>query len=81
MTEQHPEQHAEQAPEPSGLEQQAPRQSVPQPLGDDATGDIVIDAALQDLRDAPDDDLDAQIDAGRRVQQTLQARLGDLGGE
>ena len=50
-------------------------------LGDQATGDIVIDAALQDLQDAPSDDLDAQIDAGQRVQQTLQARLSDLGGE
>lgn len=50
-------------------------------LGDHATGDIVIDSALQDLRDAPSDDLDAQIDAGQRVHQTLQARLSDLGGE
>jgi hypothetical protein len=50
-------------------------------LGDQATGDLVIDSALQDLRDAPDDDLDAQIEAGRSVQQTLQARLSDLGGE
>ena len=50
-------------------------------LGDHATGDIVIDSALQDLQDAPQDDLDAQIDAGQRVQQTLQSRLSDLGGE
>jgi hypothetical protein len=41
----------------------------------------VIDSALQDLQNAPRDDLDAQIDAGQRVQQTLQARLSDLGGE
>ena len=50
-------------------------------LGDHATGDIVIDSALQDLQNAPTDDLDAQIEAGQRVQQTLQARLSDLGGE
>jgi DNA polymerase-3 subunit gamma/tau len=50
-------------------------------LGDRATGDIVIVSALQDLQNAPADDLDAQIDAGQRVQQTLQARLSDLGGE
>lgn len=50
-------------------------------LGDHATGDIVIDSALQDLQSAPSDDLDAQIEAGQRVQQTLQARLSDLGGE
>ncbi len=50
-------------------------------LGDHATGDIVIDSALQDLQNAPQNDLDAQIDAGQRVQQTLQARLSDLGGE
>ncbi|NYG08255.1 DNA polymerase-3 subunit gamma/tau [Phycicoccus badiiscoriae] len=50
-------------------------------LGDQATGDIVIDAALQDLQDAPADDLDAQIQAGQRVQQTLHARLSDLAGE
>ncbi len=50
-------------------------------LGENATGDIVIDAALQDLQAAPADDLDAQIEAGQRVQQTLQGRLSDLGGE
>jgi DNA polymerase-3 subunit gamma/tau len=50
-------------------------------LGDTATGDIVIDSALQDLRDAPDDDLDAQIEAGQRGHRTLQGRLSDLGGE
>lgn len=50
-------------------------------LGDAATGDIVIDAALQDLRDAPADDLDAQLEAGGRVHRTLQARLSDLGDE
>jgi len=50
-------------------------------LREHATGDIVIDAALQDLRDAPEDDLDARIAAGRRVHQTLQGRLSHLGGE
>ena len=30
------------------------------------TGDIVIDAALRDLAAAPDDDLDAQLEAGTR---------------
>jgi DNA polymerase-3 subunit gamma/tau len=66
------------AAEPPTTEPQA---SVDQGLGEHATGDIVIDSALQDLRNAPDDDLDAQVEAGRRVQETLQARLGDLGGE
>jgi hypothetical protein len=65
-------------PEPQMPEPQAP---ADQELGEHATGDIVIDSALQDLRNAPDDDLDMQIEAGRRVQETLQARLGDLGGE
>ena len=50
-------------------------------LGEHSTGDIVIDSALQDLRDAPADDLDAQVEAGRRVHQTLQGRLSHLGGE
>ncbi|MGO4343433.1 hypothetical protein [Pedococcus sp. 2YAF34] len=50
-------------------------------LGEHTTGDIVIDSALQGLRDAPEDDLDARIDAGRRVHQTLQGRLSHLGGE
>ena len=50
-------------------------------LGEHATGDIVIDSALQDLRDAPEGDLDAPIAAGRRVRQTLQGRLSHLGGE
>ena len=45
------------------------------------TGDVLIDAALRGLDDAPPEDLDAQIEAGRRVHQTLQARLSDLGGE
>ncbi|HEY3534298.1 MAG TPA: hypothetical protein VGK60_01930 [Pedococcus sp.] len=69
MSEQHPQ------PEP-----QQPEAPVERGLGEHATGDIVIDSALQDLRNAPDD-LDAQIEAGRRVQETLHARLGDLGGE
>jgi len=45
------------------------------------TGDVLIDAALRGLDEAPPEDLDAQIEAGRRVHQTLQARLSDLGGE
>lgn len=45
------------------------------------TGDVLIDAALRGLDEAPSEDLDAQIEAGRRVHQTLQARLSDLGGE
>ena len=44
------------------------------------TGDIVIDSALRDLAAAPDDDLDAQLEAGEAVHRTLQSRLGDLGG-
>jgi hypothetical protein len=50
-------------------------------LGDAATGDIVIDSALEDLQQVPDDDLDAQIEAGQRVHDTLKSRLSDLGGE
>jgi len=87
------EQPERQVPERQVPERQVPERQVPEPqqpepeqaevqeLGEDATGDIVIDSALQNLRNAPDDDLDAQIEAGRRVQETLQARLGDLGGE
>ena len=44
------------------------------------TGDIVIDSALGDLAAAPDDDLDAQLEAGEAVHRTLQSRLSDLGG-
>ncbi len=44
------------------------------------TGDLVIDSALRDLAATDDDDLDAQIEAGERIQHTLQSRLGDLGG-
>lgn len=58
-----------------------PAPPAAQALGEHATGDIVIDSALQDLQDAPAEDLDAQIQAGQRVQSTLQARLSDLGGE
>jgi hypothetical protein len=73
------------APVPSAPVPSAPRQAPgPQDapnLGEHSTGDIVIDSALQDLRNAPADDLDAQIEAGRRVHQTLQGRLSHLGGE
>ena len=44
------------------------------------TGDLVIDAALRNLADAPPDDLDAQVEQGEQVQRTLQGRLSDLGG-
>lgn len=43
------------------------------------TGDIVIDAALQDLAAVPSDDLGATITAGEALAATLQARLSDLG--
>ncbi|MEO5982587.1 MAG: hypothetical protein ABIQ13_09770 [Pedococcus sp.] len=59
----------------------APARTDAPDLGEHATGDIVIDSALQDLREAPADDLDGQIEAGRRVHQTLQGRLSHLGGE
>jgi hypothetical protein len=81
VTEHHLQQPEPQQPEPQQPEPQQPEAPVEQGLGEHATGDIVIDSALQDLRNATHDDLDAQIEAGRRVQQTLQARLGDLGGE
>ncbi|HZB66377.1 MAG TPA: hypothetical protein VE503_03065 [Ornithinibacter sp.] len=44
------------------------------------TGDVVIDAALRELADAPADDLDALLSAGEVVHRTLQSRLTDLGG-
>ena len=44
------------------------------------TGDLVIDAALRNLAEAPEDDLDAQVERGEQVQRTLQGRLSDLGG-
>jgi hypothetical protein len=70
------------SPDPSSAEPATPAAPSQHPgLGDQATGDIVIDSALQDLQDAPDGDLDATIEAGQRVQQTLQARLADLAGE
>ena len=79
----HDEQHDQQPHE--GHDEQDHHAAQPGPgqqqPGADSTGDIVIDSALQDLRDAPADDLDAQTEAGQRVQQTLQARLGELGGE
>ena len=52
----------------------------PTRLGEHATGDIVIDAALQDLQNAPRDDLDRQLETGAAVHATLQGRLSDLGG-
>ena len=74
MTEQHPGStpvHPAGPPSPAG----APTAGAPP-----ETGDIVIDAALRDLAAAPDDDLDAQLEAGEAVHRTLQSRLSDLGG-
>lgn len=59
----------------------APPAQVGETGEDGETGDVLIDAALRGLDEAPPEDLDAQIEAGRRVHQTLQARLSDLGGE
>ena len=53
---------------------------APDPGAPPETGDIVIDSALRDLAAAPDDDLDAQLEAGEAVHRTLQSRLSDLGG-
>ncbi|KRE40086.1 hypothetical protein [Knoellia sp. Soil729] len=64
-------------------EQPAPPEATPAAATEHAapeTGDLVIDAALRDLADTPDDDLDAQIERGEQVQRTLQGRLSDLGG-
>jgi DNA polymerase-3 subunit gamma/tau len=84
VTEQHNDQH-DQHPHPRPPVATPPAPAPPAPaapdLGEHATGDIVIDSALQDLRDAPEDDLDARIAAGQRVHQTLQGRLSHLGGE
>jgi hypothetical protein len=58
------------APVPSA----GPRPAPPE------TGDLVIDAALGELAQAPADDLDAQLHTGEAVHRTLQSRLSDLGG-
>lgn len=57
---------------------EAPGQGASAPAPE--TGDLVIDAALRDLAEAPEDDLDAQVERGEQVQRTLQGRLSDLGG-
>lgn len=67
--------------QPAGNQPNENQPNGNQPNENQPTGDIVIDAALQDLQNASPDDLDAQIEAGQRVHQTLQARLSDLGGE
>ncbi|CCI51805.1 hypothetical protein [Nostocoides jenkinsii] len=56
---------------------------VPGPVGTagstgDATGDLVVDAALAGLREVPDTDLDGLLAAGEHLQATLSARLSDL---
>jgi len=45
------------------------------------TGDPVVDAALQLLTRADDDDVDAQIAAGERLEDDLTTRLTDLAPE
>jgi hypothetical protein len=74
VTEQHPGSTSGEPPVPA-----APA-DAPTPGAPPETGDIVIDAALRDLAAAPDDDLDAQLEAGEAVHRTLQSRLSDLGG-
>ena len=74
MTEQHPGSTPDDAVVP------APPAGAPTAGAPPETGDIVIDAALRDLAAAPDDDLDAQLEAGEAVHRTLQSRLSDLGG-
>ncbi len=74
MTEQHP------GTTPAATAVPAPPAGAPTPGAPPETGDIVIDAALRDLAAAPDDDLDAQLEAGEAVHRTLQSRLSDLGG-
>ena len=68
--------------QPEGTAPAAPKPTPPgAPASPGETGDVLIDAALQDLEDAAPDDLDAQIEAGQRVHRTLQSRLSDLGGQ
>ena len=74
MTEQHPDGQPDDAVVP------VPPAGAPTAGAPPETGDIVIDAALRDLAAAPDDDLDAQLEAGEAVHRTLQSRLSDLGG-
>ncbi|HEV7145461.1 MAG TPA: hypothetical protein VGN48_00545 [Pedococcus sp.] len=79
-SEQHSPQHSEQHSPPDAHPETDRTPPSSTDLGDHATGDLVVDAALQDLQNAPADDLDAQLEAAGRVHQTLQARLSDLGG-
>ncbi|HYN66104.1 MAG TPA: hypothetical protein VES93_04390 [Ornithinibacter sp.] len=74
MTEQHP------GSTPGDVTVQPPPGGAPTEGAPPETGDIVIDAALRNLAAAPDDDLDAQLEAGEAVHRTLQSRLSDLGG-
>ncbi len=53
----------------------------PDPAGAPVTGDPVVDAALQLLTRADDDDVDAQIAAGERLEDDLTTRLTDLAPE
>lgn len=53
----------------------------PDPAGAPVTGDPVVDAALQLLTRADDDDVDAQIAAGERLEGDLTTRLTDLAPE
>lgn len=72
------------APETGAPETVASEMAAPETVASETvapeTGDIVIDAALRDFTAAPADELDAVIERGEQVQQTLQSRLGDLGG-
>ncbi|HYN29587.1 MAG TPA: hypothetical protein VES95_06915 [Dermatophilaceae bacterium] len=75
MTGPFPEQPTGHATEPSDAVHDGPVADGPP-----RTGDLVLDAALAALAEAPGDDLDARLAAGEDVQRALRTRLGDLGG-
>ncbi|NHA67785.1 hypothetical protein [Phycicoccus flavus] len=62
---------------PPGPDTSDPATTAPEPP---ETGDDTVDDALRELARVPADDLDNQLETGERLQQTLRARLGDLGG-
>ena len=45
------------------------------------TGDVVVDAVLEEFDRVTGEPLDAHVEVGEKVHRTLQARLADLGDE
>ncbi|MGN6635399.1 MAG: hypothetical protein ACTHJ6_08050 [Oryzihumus sp.] len=74
---------SDQVPEPTGSSPAAGSGLVTPPAvaTREPTGDVVVDAVLDEFDRVTGEPLDAHVEVGEKVHRTLQARLADLGDE